>query len=61
MTKKEIKKELKNYGIYSLIHDLIVNKTLTSDELYRYESVIYSVLDNINENELTKAVKKASR
>lgn len=61
MTKKEIKQALKNYGIYDLIHDLIVDKTLTSEDLYKYESVIYSLLDNISPSELEKATKKASR
>ena len=61
MTKKEVKNILKNYGIYSFIHDLIVDKTLTSDDLYKYESVIYSFLDCFDDEQIKQAIKKATR
>lgn len=61
MTKKEIKQYLKQYGIYELIHDLVIDKTLTSDDLFRYEEIIYSFLDNIPQLFIDTATKKASR
>ena len=62
MTKKELKQELKQYGIYTFIHELIENyNCYVHEDIERQKEIIFQVLDNINESELSKAIKKASK